>query len=569
MYFNLFRQHTASELSGFFDDVFWSRTVLIECHQADAIRHAVVALGALYKTLETTTESPPSSPDAAGVTPSNAADRAANHWEVALDQYSSACHAVGTVDPANPRSQRTCLIASVLLACFDSFIGDHQQAIRQIQTGLKQLWLLRDSRNSQTVLQVAPDGSYVSQPAVPEPVEDELLQMFTRLAIQAKSYDMAFHFPKPYVIYLLPSTEAGFSELSSSDTSGSSPSSPAGSSDVDSPVTVHQDPIPVRFSSLRDARLAWDTLCEDMLRFTEKMFQSASGPPNILPSSMRRYGIHFQARLTGWSAAFGPLLNSRTRPDVSSQEKAGIAVLKMFQIMGQILFFMTFVDSEMQFDNFQPHFAEIVSLAFEVYGVPSFGPSHIKASFSADLGIVPPLYVVATKSRDRMLRRQAIQLLRSSARREGMWDSELMARIGTWVMEIEEQGDGEEDKLRSWQNSAGMPLTPVDSPAPSTVTLPHRQRSPGVDFGDAPLGPGGNARWDVRRESSTSSVRSSASATSGSLPPAPPPIPAEKRVLVKSCEFDLRGHVATLKCGTRGLVAGKVDHKTQVTRITW
>ena len=65
---------------------------------------------------------------------------------------------------------------------------------------------------------------------------------------------------------------------------------------------------------------------------------------------------------------------------------------------------------------------------------------HIKASFALDLGIVPPLFVVATKCRDRKLRRDAIRLLLSSPRREGMWDSILSGRVAQWIMEIEEEG---------------------------------------------------------------------------------------------------------------------------------
>ncbi len=634
LYFQLFRSQTASELSGFFDDIFWSRTVLVECHSEAAIRHAVVALGALYKTLEKTTESPPSSPSD---TTYDSKDTALGHWEVALRQYSSAIYELATLDAEDERTQRTRLMASVLLACFDSFVGDHKQAIVQIQAGLALLDRLRvERRRSQATLVPA------------EPVEDELTQMFTRLAIQAKSYDMAFHFPQPYVIQLLPAGAPGLSSTPESSTDMGSPSSPpAGTSDVSSPVSTHQDPIPDQFQSLREARLAWDTLCEHIFRFMEFMFQYASGPPNILPKSMTSFGYEFRARIEAWSDAFEPLLSGRANPGVSSQEKAGIAVLKMFQIMGQILYLMTFSDSEMKFDAFQLQFKAIVDLAAEVVGDEErraaaarcpdpdrcghhshssgvdmhgkashlgdqhhqhqnhhgFGSSakHIKASFSADLGIVPPLYVVATKSRDRILRRRAIDLLRSSARREGMWDSELVARIGMWVMGIEEEGEeaefyelvrrrnssivstgsiGSIGSIASIGSLGGMANHSYPSPPKSGSGLGPAP----IDFGAMPLGPGGNARWDTRRASQVSALLHTTAAGRGHSPSfsAAPldeslpyymqlqrPIPAEKRVLVKACEFDLREHTATLQCGTRGLVTGAPDIKTRVTQIKW
>jgi hypothetical protein len=51
-YFQFFADHTANELSGYFDPTFWTRLVLQESHNVAAIRHAVIALGALNKSLE-------------------------------------------------------------------------------------------------------------------------------------------------------------------------------------------------------------------------------------------------------------------------------------------------------------------------------------------------------------------------------------------------------------------------------------------------------------------------------------------------------------------------------------
>lgn len=549
LYFQLFQEQTASELSGFFDNIFWSRGVLQECHSEAAIRHAVVALGALYKTLEKTCESPPNSPSGNLDDP---VDSPYRHWEMAVKKYSHACQELFAYTTDDTRTHRTRLMASVLLACFDSFIGDHRQAIKQIQNGLGLLEQLRAERRR----------AFLPKPE--EPVEEELIQMFTRLAIQAKSYDMAFHFPHPYVIRLTGPPQ---------NADPSSPTSESGSS----PVSLHHDPIPERFTSSREARLCWDAMVERIFRFTETMFGYATnGPMGVLPANLRSYGVGFKNQIQAWSEAYEHILASRTAPSVSSQEKAAIAVLKMTQIMSQILFLMTFSDSEMQFDAFTHQFKAIIDLALEVvgdeerraaakrcpdprfcqhhldhwvemYGGQEYAARHIKPSFSADLGIVPPLFVVATKCRDPVIRRQAIQLLKSSSRREGMWDSELAARIGIWIAEIEEQEDA----------------PPVDDPAmlfasrPSTSsTTSARQRS--MDFGeDVPLGPGGNARYDARRSSQAANRLQKKV------------VPEEKRVMIKAIEFDLRDRRATIQLGTRGLPNGAPDLKTQSTQILW
>lgn len=564
LYFQHFQSHTANELSGYFDSVFWSRLVLQECHAEVAIRHAVVALGALYKTLDKNSESPPTSP-APGASPTESAFQ---HWEVAIKSYSSACNSLMGVTSQDSNANRTRLMASILLACFDSFIGHHKQAIRQIQNGLRLLEELRAQRRR----------AFLSRPE--EPVENEIIQMFTRLAIQAKSYDMAFHFPKPFVI-----------QLRQPPTDASSPPSDGGS-----PVSLHQEPIPEQFQSLHEARIAWDTLVERMFRFTETLFSSTqNGPMGILPATLQQYGLGFRNHIEAWSGAFEHILSSRSLPSVSSQEKAAIAVVKMSQIMGQILFSMTFSDREAHFDVFQPQFKTIVDLGREVvgdeerraaercpdpstchhrthdldiFGGHEYKASHIKPSFSADLGIVPPLYVVATKCRNPVIRRQAIQLLRSSARREAMWDSELTARIGTWVMDIEEDDGADMSPQQSPMGS------PSEASAPSSIgsgratfgnsssLRPRSRNSDGsvstLDFSER-LSPGTDMRWNARRDS--------AIGLAARIPQKV--VPEDRRVMIRAVEFDLREHRAVLQCGSRGLPAGGFDPRTRTTNINW
>jgi hypothetical protein len=568
LYFRLFQEQTANELSGFFDNVFWSRGVLQECHSEPAIRHAVVALGALYKTLEKTCESPPSSPSGRG----DPVDTPYKHWEIAVKKYSSAIQELFTYARDDTRTHRTRLMASVLLACFDSFIGDHRQAINQIQTGLGLLEQLRVQRRR----------AFLPKPE--EPVEEELIQMFTRLAIQAKSYDMAFHFPHPYVIRLTGPPSSGAADAGSPESEGGGGSSP---------VSLHHDPIPERFHSSREARLVWDSLVERIFRFTETMFSYVSGqngPTGVLPASLRAYGVGFKDQIQAWSDAYEHILASRTAPNISHQEKAAIAVLKMTQIMSQILFLMTFSASEMQFDAFTSWFKAIVDLAAEVvgdeerraaarrcpdprfcthpldpwtamFGKPEYAARHIKPSFSADLGIVPPLFVVATKCRDPDVRRQAISLLKSSSRREGMWDSELAARIGIWIAGIEEQDDSfpPVDEF--------LPAYPGSSRPSTSSTSSATGRNTSVEFGDdVPLGPGGNARYDARRASSVAANRFQHQHQQHQPKKV---VPAEKRVMIKAIEFDLRDRRATIQLGSRDLPPGAPDLKTRSTQIVW
>ena len=52
MYFKVFQDRAALELSGYFDTDFWGRTMLQICHKEEFARHAVIALGALSETMD-------------------------------------------------------------------------------------------------------------------------------------------------------------------------------------------------------------------------------------------------------------------------------------------------------------------------------------------------------------------------------------------------------------------------------------------------------------------------------------------------------------------------------------
>ncbi|KAH7152377.1 hypothetical protein B0J13DRAFT_619940 [Dactylonectria estremocensis] len=520
-YFEIFRTHTANELSGYFDFEFWTRRVLQECHTEAAIKHAVIALGALYQTLEQTAE--PAARDPLGANDRQQA--VLGHWQIAIKRYSDACNALVGLNSQDQKSNKTLIMANVLLACFDSFIGDHRQAIKQIQTGLGLLERLRTQQQ---------DRLLASPSAPPEdPLEEELVTMFTRLAIQAKSYDMAFHFPQPFVIRLTSPRTA----TTPSDT----PTSPSSSGIGSPPSVIEPLGFPENFTSLLQARLACDRLNERIMRYIEGLYAVKTDQKGTLPQSWRDYGLEFKSQIESWCDAFDNMFNSRHSSSIKPQEKAAIAALKMLATNSQVLYLMMFSDQESDFDAFLPQFQSIVDLGVEIvadeeeraaalcgpkldqcqhhhkhhhppqqegtmFSGPGYTAPHIRPRFSADLGIVAPLFVVATKCRDPVTRRQAIQLLRSSARRESMWDSQMVAHIGTWVMNLEES---------------------------ETIAM---DGQPVLITGAGPI----------------SRV-----------------IPEEKRVMIRSVDFDLRARVADLQVGTRGLQPNLPDPKFRQTRITW
>lgn len=530
--------------------------MLQESHSEASIRHAVVALGALYKTLEKVAESPPSSPNSTSNQSTSSVDSAPTHWNFAWEQYGKAVTRMRqSIENNEVRSQRTILISSVLFTCFQSFVGDHKAAIRQVQVGLGVMEKQRQERKK----------LYIERQD--DIVEDELGQMFTRMAIQAKSYDMAFHFPAPWVIRL--STNPSIANPVASQSGPPSPSTTSSLTNLDWRYHVAQDPslanppspsdsstgttasieapIPESFHNVHEARLVLDALCERIMRYNEELVGFYTVSNNILPASIKSNGYGFGRSLEQWQATFAPLLATRRAPGTSNTERAGMIVLQMGCIMTRILVFTAFSANEMDFDQFLPIFTEINELAKELivdeelalaqarcgqacrhvnsslgkamrtpFGVKVVSPpgpgfeshhsppretySHIKPSFALDLGIIPPLFVVATKCRDRRLRREAISLLTSSHRREGMWDSRLCAGVGNWIMNVEEEGLDEYVR-------------------------------------------GGESEMQFVGE--------------------------ERRVMVMEIGFNLERRRAMLRCGTRGVRKGDFDPRARETPVWW
>jgi hypothetical protein len=95
-----------------------------------------------------------------------------------------------------------------------------------------------------------------------------------------------------------------------------------------------------------------------------------------------------------------------------------------------------FSAQSVHFDAFLREFRFIVSLAKEV----AKNTSLHDRKYAFDQGLVYPLYLVTKWCRDGAIRREALKLLKDSARREGFYNGLLMGKTQEWVMHIEEEG---------------------------------------------------------------------------------------------------------------------------------
>jgi hypothetical protein len=125
-YFRVFCETTAPNLGEYLDKNLWNHIILQASEQESFIKHAVIALGALNKTLDDTTDN------------ANISGRASSeHYQAAFQLYGKSIHGIRKACEAKRRTRREILVACLLAICFEYFYGNVQLAIAHVKNGLR------------------------------------------------------------------------------------------------------------------------------------------------------------------------------------------------------------------------------------------------------------------------------------------------------------------------------------------------------------------------------------------------------------------------------------------------
>ncbi|RAL59201.1 hypothetical protein DID88_006656 [Monilinia fructigena] len=206
--------------------------------------------------------------------------------------------------------------------------------------------------------------------------------------------------------------------------------------------SAHHIPIPRAFTSFSEAQHCWDFLMDRTLQYYRRTLfdRKFASTKSDTPSEIAQQYASYSAGLNEFERAFKPILNSAISPQGKVLNQAAIVLITHLKATAITLSAVTST-SEMVYDSFMNDFQYIVGAAELLVTRSEATPSAINSSrFNFDIGIVPPLHVVATKCREPNIRRKAVGLLFRSPRQEGMWDGVLSARIGRWIISCEEDG---------------------------------------------------------------------------------------------------------------------------------
>jgi hypothetical protein len=222
--------------------------------------------------------------------------------------------------------------------------------------------------------------------------------------------------------------------------------------------------IPTAFSSLSEARESLIFHWHRLTRPVNKQLSDDGSSLNFFAAWQTRHEGS-QLIFNQWSAAFSAFLKTQ-RASMDENEKKGVAMLEIQQEIGFLSLQLgrTYFDDQTLWDHFIPLFNQIVSLAAEILDFGS--KSRRYPTFSLDMGIVGPLYEVASRCRDPVIRRKAISLMKSRCMQEGIWNSILTAKVAERLVEIEEDGLGEVKSCHDVPDWARLSfVAPVFDPA--------------------------------------------------------------------------------------------------------
>ena len=212
---------------------------------------------------------------------------------------------------------------------------------------------------------------------------------------------------------------------------GAGPISPKGSIDR----------MPAAFKSVQEAKAYFEFYLKEFLHwiayqigwsYKEKELERRSLTAQVKIPFDEQRAVYLES-FAKWNESFRPLAISS--PSDPKEQRAILALSSRLKSLDASLGVDHF-RGDMEYDLITPQFEEILSLTQKLVDFES-GPA---SDFTVDGTIISNAYGVAHKCRNPCLRRQAINILESRPRREGIGDSPFIAKIARIQMEFEESG---------------------------------------------------------------------------------------------------------------------------------
>ncbi|KAK3671148.1 hypothetical protein LTR78_008949 [Recurvomyces mirabilis] len=389
MAIEFFQARAGPSLASYFDASFWTRLVLQISRVEPAIHYAIIAVGYLNlqrqsmgSTLHMRRPVVMNDPLAASVPLKKA--RSDHNDPFALAQYNRAITLLAQRLKDPDAATEVALLACILFVCIEFLRGDVEPAFKHFKSGMGiALSSLKDSKSAGKVL-------------VNQRIRENMLPFFNRLELLGMLFGQEPGYEYP---------------------------------------TFLEDAVPKAFHSVRDARDSVVHLLNINMRWIRNVGRRKYQGGLEAEDFERQKAL--QHATEDWVTKLDALVIT---DNVSSRDLDAVRMLRIHQLVMHIWLGTACEIEECTTDKFLPQFEAVVELAESIQqclGEFENRPTQ-QATFLFDMEIVSPLYFVGIKCRHPQLRRRALAVLRSSVRREGLWDSDMAAVIAGRVVTLEE-----------------------------------------------------------------------------------------------------------------------------------
>jgi hypothetical protein len=199
--------------------------------------------------------------------------------------------------------------------------------------------------------------------------------------------------------------------------------------DLGVPLCLPPPTIPSTYSSLDDARKDYDRAMNHVFSFLERDQSADCQSPQRTPITVLRQ----------WKAALDHSAFSAEPPMI---KECTHKLLELYYHVSTVIIETYGAESESVFDKFTDRFQTIVDLAESVTEIWKTQSKNSNILFSFDLGITPPMFLVASRCRHALIRRKAVDLMLHSPFYHGAWQDRYSGLCAQRMIEIEEGNIG-------------------------------------------------------------------------------------------------------------------------------
>ncbi|RDW65975.1 hypothetical protein BP6252_09610 [Coleophoma cylindrospora] len=403
--FRNYLEKISKQLSGPFPNSLWERFIPQISEMEPFVRHAIMAIGALGKQMKAQHRS-----GSAGLS-------STKDYQSALEQYHQSLRGMRKAIASGQQDLRKALLASLLIFCFESMLGNQVTAALHAARGLMLLhpWKAGNRLHKRT--------------RATDILERELLETFHALDLQ--------------VLLFIDNrkNEAHRQTMAR--------------------LNLMIKAMPPQVQNLEQARRFWQLIFSRNCHFNQCMQLvnlesiqeersdspwegSAKFPKGVLLLSdavegrglLNEEQLRYQDDIARWTSASTPLF-TQIAAGTNECEKVCAAILQVQAILSRVMLAGSFITSEMAYDDYLPEFTTITTLCDSVFLYLGSDDQESSSRFHFDIGIVSALFLVGSRCRFDIVRRKALDILFSANIREGMWDSLVVGHITRWLRSIE------------------------------------------------------------------------------------------------------------------------------------